>query len=223
MTEFNDHHLIAEVLNSPVAPLLLKEIKSRLDEEKKKRKRFYNDITEQEKAEFINGEIIIHSPVMKMYNEVNGNLYSILKTYVVEHDLGFVGIEKILIQCTRNDYEPDLCFFGKAKAKKLKPDQALFPIPDMIVEVLSKSTEGRDRGIKFDDYESHGVREYWIIDPKKKVIEQYKNGRKGFELVLKSKSGEIASIVIDKLVIPIKAIFSNKLAHAHVKGILVEE
>ncbi|MEY4539280.1 MAG: hypothetical protein RLZZ306_1037, partial [Bacteroidota bacterium] len=29
------------------------------------------------------------------------------------HQLGFVGIEKIMITLTRNDYEPDICFFKK--------------------------------------------------------------------------------------------------------------
>ena len=100
------------------------------------------------KAEFINGKIIIHSPVKKFHNEISGNLYNILKTFVVEHGLGFVGIEKILVRFTRNDYEPDLCFFNKEKAKKLKKEQSLFPVPDMIVEVLSKGTEARDRGVK---------------------------------------------------------------------------
>lgn len=48
-----------------------------------------------------------------------------------------------------------------------------FPAPDLVIEVLSKSTEKIDRGIKFDDYAAHAVQEYWIIDPRKQVIEQY--------------------------------------------------
>jgi hypothetical protein len=31
------------------------------------------------------------------------------------------------------------------------PDTLRFPVPDLIVEVLSPSTEARDRGVKFDD------------------------------------------------------------------------
>jgi Uma2 family endonuclease len=39
--------------------------------------------------------------------------------------------------------------------------------------VLSKSTTGRDRDVKFEDYAAHGVFEYWIIDPVRKSVEQY--------------------------------------------------
>jgi Uma2 family endonuclease len=48
-----------------------------------------------------------------------------------------------------------------------------FPAHDFVVEVLSPSTEVRDRGVKFDDYALHGVKEYWIIDAEKEELEQY--------------------------------------------------
>jgi len=223
MTKQVDKQLISKLLESPNAPKLLEEIKSILEAEKKKRLAFYNEITEQEKAEFINGEVIIHSPVKKVHNEISGNLYKILDTYVFENNLGFVGIEKVLIQMTRNDYEPDIVFFNKTKAKKLKKDQSLFPIPDMIIEILSKGTAKRDRGIKFEDYQNHGVKEYWIIDPVKKVIEQYKNNKGKYELVLKSGSGEISAIAIQKLKFPIKTIFDNKLTHELIRNIFAKK
>ncbi len=46
-------------------------------------------------------------------------------------------------------------------------------VPDMVVEVLSKSTRNRDLGIKKDAYESNGVREYWIVDPWSTTIFTY--------------------------------------------------
>lgn len=161
---------------------------------------------------------MIHSPVKNIHNQISINLVLLIRTFVTENDLGYVGMEKILIQCTRNDYEPDLCFFNKKVSIKFKKDQSLFPIPDMIVEVLSKGTEKRDRGVKFEDYQNHWVKEYWIIDPKNKTIEQYVLNKKGaYEMKLKSNSGEIASTTIAKLVIPIKAVFNEKLTHQFVK------
>ncbi len=212
--------LISEILKSPGAPALVSRIKSVLDKEKEQREIFYNQITEQEKAEFINGEIIVHSPVRKAHIQISLNLIKIIGTYVTENDLGFVGFEKTLIQFTRNDYEPDLCFFKKEVAENFKKDQALFPIPHFIVEILSNSTENRDRGIKYEDYQNHGVEEYWIIDPKSDTIEQYVlNASGNYSLVQKSGSGEISSIAIDNLVIPIKALFDEQLAHQFVRGI----
>lgn len=43
----------------------------------------------------------------------------------------------------------------------------------MIAEILSKSTEERDRGIKYDYYEKEGVKYYLIADLKKKKLEIY--------------------------------------------------
>jgi Uma2 family endonuclease len=37
--------------------------------------------------------------------------------------------------------------------------------PDLVVEILSPSTSKKDQREKFDLYEKHGVREYWVVDP----------------------------------------------------------
>ena len=173
-------------------------------------KKFYNEITEHEKAEFINGEIIIHSPVKKAHNRANGLLFSLLSTYVNLHDLGFVGVEKIMISLTRNDYEPDICFFKEDKAQHFTEDQVRFPSPDLVVEVLSGKTEKLDRGIKFNDYQAHGVEEYWIIHPVQEVVEQYRLIHGEYELILKSKEGMIDCKAVDGFHIPIRAIFDAK-------------
>ena len=220
MTKRIEDSLLKAILQSPQAPMLLEELKTALQKEKEKRLDFYKDITEQQKAEFINGEIIIHSPVMKRHNEVSGQLYSLINYFVHQKDLGFVGIEKILIQLTRNDYEPDICFFLKAKAKRFKSDQSLFPVPDFVVEVLSKSTEKRDRGVKFIDYAAHGIKEYWIIDPAGKTIEQYLLKNKEYDLAIKANTGEISSKVIKGFTIPVQAIFDKKTNFATLKNMM---
>ena len=43
--------------------------------------------------------------------------------------------------------------------------------PDMVIEILSPSTERMDRVFKYRKYEKAGVREYWIVDPKHKYIQ----------------------------------------------------
>jgi Uma2 family endonuclease len=66
-----------------------------------------------------------------------------------------------------------VCFFDNAKASTFQPEQMIHPAPDFVVEILSTSTEARDRGIKFEDYAAHGVREYWLVDPEGETLEQY--------------------------------------------------
>jgi len=202
--------ILEQILKSPLLNEYSKIIRQKVENEEQKRLRFYNQITEQEKAEFIEGEIICHSPVKLQHNVAGKLLLILMQTHVSIKKLGFVGYEKILIKLTRNDYEPDICFFGNEKAQKFTEKQMFFPAPDFIVEILSESTENRDRGIKFIDYALHGVKEYWIIDAENKFVEQYILHQQKFEFFQKHTSGNIRSFEIDGFNIPFDAIFDEK-------------
>lgn len=204
-----DKTLLEQLLSSPRLPTLLHELTTVVEDESVQRHAFYQQITETDKAEFINGEIIMHSPVKRRHNDASGNLYHLLKAHVARHRLGYVGHEKILISLTRNDYEPDVCFFNRQKSAEFTPDQMLFPAPDFIVEVPSKSTAANDRGIKFDDYAAHGVAEYWIVDPVDETVEQYHAEDSAYQLMIKAQTGLIRSFAVDNFEIPIRAIFDE--------------
>ena len=45
--------------------------------------------------------------------------------------------------------------------------------PDMVIEVLSPSSQQRDRFVKFQLYRQASVREYWIVDPDNKTIQAH--------------------------------------------------
>lgn len=201
---------IAEnLLKSPKLGLYVQQFQNVLQSEEKKRQAFYAQITLSDKAEFINGEMIFHSPVRLRHNNAGSLLYLLLKTYVNKHDLGLVGYEKLLISLTRNDYEPDICYFSKEKADMFSPNQMRFPAPDLVVEIVSPSTEKNDRGIKFEDYAAHGVAEYWIIDPKSEVVEQYVLKDGTYALLTKANNGLLHSMAVNKFTIPIRAIFDE--------------
>lgn len=203
--------VIDELLQEPALPLILQRLQAILAQEQERRQYFYDVVTEEQKAEFINGEIVVHSPVKLRHNRSSSLLHRLLSAYVDTHDLGVVGHEKLLITLTRNDYEPDVCFFGQAKAQHFLPDQIKFPAPDLAIEILSSSTADNDRGIKFRDYAAHGVTEYWIIDPTAEVVEQYILQGEEYELRIKSNSGEIQSVVVTGFAISIRAIFDEKV------------
>ena len=210
MTKPIGKQLVEKILELPNAIVLVSKLNLILEEEKKRRSTFYNDISEFEKAEFINGEIVIHSPVNKAHNDVTTFLYPLLSVYVDKHQLGYIGINKIMIQFTRNDYEPDICFFDKKIAKTFTPTQSLFPPPNLVVEILSKRTARHDRDVKFQDYQAHGVEEYWIIEPIKKIVEQYRlDTKQTYELILKAGTGTITCLPVKGFSIPIEAIFDE--------------
>lgn len=169
----NTSELIALLMKRPDLLLILDAIQLRLSEEASRREEFRQWLDEDKKAEFINGEVVLHSPVKLRHLKVSQQLSLLLGVYVQRKKLGVVMIEKATIGLTRNDYEPDICFFSAEKASQFTEEQMIFPAPDFIVEILSKSTAANDRGIKRIDYAAHGVREYWIIDPNRQTLEQY--------------------------------------------------
>jgi len=216
----NTKELVQEILSKPQAKLIVGRVQDELTKEQKKRREFYDTIDDTMKAEFVNGEIIIHSPVVKEHNEATQNLLMLLKSYVILYDLGFVGVEKIMVSLTRNDYEPDLCFFKKERAKDFEPKQKLFPFPDFVVEILSDSTRRHDRKTKFADYEEHGISEYCMIEPEAKTVEQYQLRAGRYEQILKAAEGTIHSWAVSGFSIPIPAIFDEKQSMLALKEIL---
>jgi Uma2 family endonuclease len=176
--------------------------------ERAKREEFYNLVHENVKAEFIGGEIVFHSPVRAAHWQMVSKLAYRLGAYIKKNNLGELGIEKVLVRFSRNDFEPDIVFFNKEMAATFVPDQKLFPIPDFVVEVLSESTEHNDRGVKYREYALGGVKEYWIVDPEKNVLEQYTNTSQEFALVKAHLgSSTVTSLAIEGFVLDLKDIF----------------
>jgi Uma2 family endonuclease len=75
--------------------------------------------------------------------------------------------------------QPDALWVAPDGICKPEGRKRLVGAPDLMVEVLSLSTAYDDRKRKFELYESVGVREYWLVDPRDRLIEvwQLKDGR----------------------------------------------
>ena len=222
----NYDDLIEEFLDHPDAQSLVNKVQSALNKEKKERKEFRAWLKDDIKAEFINGEIIMHSPVKRGHLEVTENLFPLLRTYVVLHQLGTVSVEKALIGLTRNDYEPDICYWTSEQNQEFNKKTMVHPAPLLAVEILSKGTRKKDRGIKFKDYALNGVSEYWIIDYEKETVEQYylKAAATDYNLIGKfTKDKNIKSKVIKGFNIPVLAIFNEQKYLEVLTGILLKK
>jgi Uma2 family endonuclease len=207
--------VLENIVQSPRLKQYVEELTSYLKEEENRRMHFYETITEQQKAEFINGQMVLQSPVTLKHNAVNGRLFRLLSTYVAINNLGFVGIEKVLIRLSRNDFEPDICFFTKEKAAQFTDKTMFFPVPDFVVEVLSKSTEKIDRGIKLEDYALHKIPEYWIIDAENESVEQWllQAETSTYTLNVKINEGMLHSFTIKGFDIDVQALFNDEVCN----------
>ena len=200
---------LSPILKSPRLPDIAATLNECLRDEAERRERFYEEMSDDQKVEFIKGEVVVHSPARNRHLCAKLELAALMKYFVQHHGLGEVRDEKCLCVFPRNDYEPDVVFFGREKSAEFTKQTMKFPVPDLAVEVLSDTTEQRDRGVKFEDYEAHGVREYWIVDAEAESVEQYMLEEGAFRLLLKSGSGEIESRVVPGFRIPVRAIFDS--------------
>ena len=74
--------------------------------------------------------------------------------------------------------EPDVLVVTGDQANILTPDNVQGP-PALVVEILSPSTRRRDEQIKRRLFERGGVREYWIVDPRRQIVAVFRRGADG--------------------------------------------
>ena len=116
-------------------------------------------------ADLIDGEIFMHSPVSIRHAELLNFLDVILRIYIDEHRLGRLFREEVAVRLSsRNVFQPDLAFYRAGREDRIH-DNHVEGAPDLVVEALSPRTADRDVGVKFAEYEQHGVTEYWVLDP----------------------------------------------------------
>lgn len=200
---------LAELEKSPALPDHLASLQEFLAAETLRRQKFHRD-HEGRRGEFINGEIYVSPSARLEELETITRVRGRLDAFVSEHDGGEVHGGKCLVHCQRNDYEPDVCFFGAVTVATFTPDQRLFPPPDLAVEVLSPATIELDRKLKWQDYARHGVCEYWIVDPDRRMVEQYVLPPDSPEYVLRARlaeGGRLTSVVIVGFTTPVADFF----------------
>jgi len=198
-----------ELLKTPDLRNLLDELEKVWREEQVQRHTFWAEVDENLKAEFILGEIIYHSPIYGRHWMASSNILTQLLPYVKENNLGKIGIEKVMIRLTRNDYEPDICFWSRSQSDGFGKIQSAFPPPEFVIEILSDSTRERDYGIKMTDYALHGIKEYWIVDAENQTVEQYLLHQNQFQLAQKLREGVLKSEVIAGFNIAVSTIFEE--------------
>lgn len=121
--------------------------------------------------EVIAGELFVAPAPGLTHQAVVTDLVTLLNSFVRTHELGRVFSGPVDVLFAEGDYlEPDIVFVGAGR-EGLLTERGIEGPPDLVVEVVSPSTESRDRGIKLDRYRRYGVGEYWVVDPAAGSIE----------------------------------------------------
>ena len=152
------------------------------------------------RAEWVDGDTIIMSPVSIRHDDLQGFLKTILRLFVRRNDLGKVyGSEvacRFAARGRRTVRLPDVLFIAKANLDRIRPTD-VNGAPDLAVEIVSPNNPERDYREKFLDYQSAGVREYWIIDPLNQHVEMSSLDEKTGEFrLIPLTNGRLCSVVL---------------------------
>jgi Uma2 family endonuclease len=155
-------------------------------------------------AEYVDGEVFTYMSVTKYHNRLTKFLLRILESFAEMHGIGEVFSEPYQVKMTFGDEvkgrEPDIFFIKKENSDRLK-DNFFEGAADLIIEVISPESRSRDRGDKFYEYESAGVKEYWLIDYERKETRFYQLNNDGIFEISAAVDGKYMSKVMEGLFI----------------------
>ncbi len=141
-----------------------------------KKKYTYEDylkIPEEERYELIEGELLMTPAPVPSHQEISGNLYSELRRFVTENDLGKIFYAPCDVYLdNENVVQPDILFISKERLNIIGEKNIEGP-PDLAIEIISESAAYRDLVQKKKLYARFGVKEYWIVLPREESIEVY--------------------------------------------------
>lgn len=125
------------------------------------------------KTELIDGKIFMMSPRLRVeHATVCTNIASEFRSYLKGKTCRAFcdGVDVFLDE--NNRFVPDTMIVCNPDIIK---HDGIHGAPDLVVEVLSKTTAKNDRSKKKYTYAKYGVKEYWIVDVWSKSVEVYYN------------------------------------------------
>ena len=147
-------------------------------------------------VELIDGEIVMNAPLDK-HQEALWEITATVRPLMTKGKARFAPSG--LHFDDGNSFEPDLFWVSADNDHCFLESNGRYwhGAPDLVIEVLSPSTEANDRGAKFETYEKYGVHEYWLVGPEAKFVEVYRHNGKRFERQGVFKAGQpFASAVL---------------------------
>ncbi len=126
---------------------------------------------EEFREELIGGKVTAMSPrPMYNHNHIAFNIAVLFSNYLRGKPCTAIPDGTDLYLTEEDRFVPDVMVV--CDRDKIRRD-GVHGAPDLVVEVLSPSTMRNDRMRKKKVYQACGVREYWLVDPENRTIEQY--------------------------------------------------
>ncbi|MEI7725889.1 MAG: Uma2 family endonuclease [Bacteroidota bacterium] len=139
------------------------------------------------RRELFDGFIKLMTPApSRMHQKISTNLTRVFSNFLIHKDCEVYhapsDVRFIKDKKSKSDkqvytvLQPDI--FVVCDLSKLD-DRGCLGAPDMIIEILSPKNSQRDTRDKFEIYQEHGVREYWIVSPNDETVNVFVLDEKG--------------------------------------------
>ena len=171
---------------------------------------------EDERVELIDGVPVLMAPPSRKHQAVSGEIFRQIanflegrkcRAYAAPFGVRLFEREGDSPEDVDTVVEPDVtvvCDHDKLDEAGCKG------APDLIAEILSPSTQRRDRLEKYNLYQRAGVREYWIVDPETKTVQVCVLEGDHFKLTEVYTAGAIAKVnVLDGCFIELEKVFQE--------------
>lgn len=163
--------------------------------------------SETKRYELLDGALLMTPSPTTYHQRIIGKIYVALVQHVERQQTGAVYLAPIDVVLGEDVVQPDILFVETARLNIIRKE-AILGAPDLVVEVLSKSTAERDLSYKRKLYALHGVREYWIVDPEANAIEMFVFAASEDQPVQKYQAHQtVNSRVLEGLTFPLTHIF----------------
>ena len=131
-------------------------------------------LPEGERAELIDGQIYFMAPPttnhQRILNYLNTEINLFIRKNNGECEVFPAPFAVFLNENDKNYVEPDISVICD---KNKITDKGCQGAPDWVIEIVSPSTKQMDYYKKLFKYRTAGVREYWVVDPDRKLVTVY--------------------------------------------------
>ena len=128
----------------------------------------YEAISDEDlKCEYVDGELIVHSPASLDHEDLALFVGSVLREFVSARALGRVFGSNAVMQLGQRRFSPDVSVLLAANYGRIRGPRVIGPM-DLAVEVISASTRAWDFETKVPAYREGRVGEIWLVDAERR-------------------------------------------------------
>jgi Uma2 family endonuclease len=158
----------------------------------------YYALPDEQRVELIDGVFYDMSAPRIVHQDISYLIHSSIADYIKKNKgkckAFFAPVDVQIDRDNKTMVQPDvLVICDRSKIKGF----GVFGAPDFLVEILSVSTRKKDMTIKLAKYQEAGVREYWIVDPKNRILITYNFMDEEFVPVILPLKGEAPVAIFD--------------------------